>query len=40
MTLGQLGQDPSGDHAGAVDALVDEGKGVLLLVIAELDFAG
>ena len=38
MALGELGQDPcAGDHACAVDALMDEGKEVLLLVIAELD---
>ena len=41
VAFGELSQDPcAGDHACAVDALVDEGKQVLLLVIAELDFVG
>ena len=41
VTFGRFGQDTcAGDHAGAVDALVDEGKEVLLLVIAEFDAVG
>ena len=39
--LASLGQDTcAGDHARTVDAFVDEGKEVLLLVIAEVDLFG
>ena len=38
MALSKLVQDPgTGDHACIVDALMDEGEKMLLLVIAELD---
>jgi hypothetical protein len=38
VAFGKFAQDArAGDHASAVDALVDEGEKMLLLVIAELD---